>query len=384
MGFGGGALIASPLIRVSMEHFQCSKAQTDKCANGGSTGAVETLFILGACYLGGLLLAGYGFVPAPPVASSLAASDEFEPLTSSTASDQLMTKGGGLTSTEYVPAMLAYSTKQFRTVWFCLFVNASAGIAFLSAAKNILSDLYVEPLKSDTAFPATFIALLSVSNALGRIFFARLSDRIGTQTTFGMILLCSLISYFLMSILFWSEAAEAKSKGDMIWFVLVAVMAIALYGGGFAVAPAYLSDIFGAQEVGAIYSRLLTSWAAAGLFGPTCLGLLRRTAERDAIRRAIHDLVQTHRSSLQTMFGPFGTEEELENRAGVTLDALSKLPLEWDPKTSLYRWTFTLMVGLLGIGFVLNRRLRPVDHDLVRKVDQVGEIILTETEGEGA
>jgi MFS family permease len=48
-----------------------------------------------------------------------------------------------------------------------------------------------------------------------------------------------------------------------------------MYGGGFATIPAYLADIFGTQMVGAIHGRLLTAWAAAGIFGPTIVNYLR-------------------------------------------------------------------------------------------------------------
>ena len=34
------------------------------------------------------------------------------------------------------------------------------------------------------------------------------------------------------------------------------------YGGGFASIPAYIGDIFGTKELGAIHGYILTAWAA--------------------------------------------------------------------------------------------------------------------------
>lgn len=51
-------------------------------------------------------------------------------------------------------------------------------------------------------------------------------------------------------------------------FVVFALVIISFYGAGFATVPAYLKDLFGTLEVGAIHGRLLTAWSAAGVAGP--------------------------------------------------------------------------------------------------------------------
>ena len=43
------------------------------------------------------------------------------------------------------------------------------------------------------------------------------------------------------------------------------------YGAGFSVIPAYLGDVFGTRELGAIHGYILTAWAAAGMVGPILL-----------------------------------------------------------------------------------------------------------------
>ena len=75
----------------------------------------------------------------------------------------------------------------------------------------------------------------------------------------------------------WSTSASASLLYVVLatlgstatWiFVLTAAIIISFYGGGFATVPAYLRDLFGTYQVGAIHGRLLTAWSAAGVAGP--------------------------------------------------------------------------------------------------------------------
>lgn len=107
------------------------------------------------------------------------------------------------TPTSFVRASRAFTTKQFFQVWLSLFINTSAGVALLGVAKNVLTDVFSAPLQTwDSSFPATYVALLSLSNAVGRIAFARLSDRIGRKVTFGLFFIFGVSAYSLFPVLF--------------------------------------------------------------------------------------------------------------------------------------------------------------------------------------
>jgi hypothetical protein len=96
-------------------------------------------------------------------------------------------------------------------------------------------------------------------------------------------------------------------------FVILAGLILSIYGGGFATAPAYLRDLFGTYQVGAIHGRLLTAWSAAGVVGPLIVNGF--------------------------------------------LDAKGK------PGTltsSAYQPALFTMVGILAVGFVANLLIRPV------------------------
>jgi MFS family permease len=147
---------------------------------------------------------------------------------------------------------------------------------------------------------------------LGRITWSSLSDRVGRKPIYVMYLGVGLVLYLLLA-LFGSSST--------VVFVALAAVILSYYGGGFATVPAYLKDLFGTLEVGAIHGRLLTAWAAAGIAGPLIVnGILDRIGEPGNL---------------------------------VAAD---------------YRPALLTMVGVLTVGFVANLLIRPVsdehfDHD---------------------
>jgi MFS family permease len=63
---------------------------------------------------------------------------------------------------------------------------------------------------------------------------------------------------------------------SLVLFVVCCVIIMSMYGGGFATVPAYLRDLFGTLQVGAIHGRLLTAWSAAGVAGPSLVNYIRQ------------------------------------------------------------------------------------------------------------
>jgi MFS family permease len=57
-------------------------------------------------------------------------------------------------------------------------------------------------------------------------------------------------------------------------FIACAMVILSFYGGGFATVPAYLKDLFGSYQVGAIHGRLLTAWSLAGVLGPLIINAI--------------------------------------------------------------------------------------------------------------
>jgi MFS family permease len=140
----------------------------------------------------------------------------------------------------------------------------------------------------------------------GRFVWATTSDYIGRRNTYMV--------FFLLGILLYAAVPTFGNIGSRALFVAAFCIILSMYGGGFATIPAYLRDIFGTFQVGAIHGRLLTAWSVAGVLGPVLINYIR----------------------------------QYQIDSGV-------------PKAQAYSVTMYIMCGLLLIGFLCNLAMRPVD-----------------------
>ncbi|CAN5555479.1 OFA family MFS transporter [soil metagenome] len=248
MGFGGGALVASPLSGrlLSLYDGDFDPANSDAVASGG---AVALLFVtLGVLYLAFMMFGAFTVrVPADDWAP-----DGFDP--AALTQQRLVT-------TASVSARNAIRTPQFWLLWVVLFCNVTAGIGILEQAAPMIQDFFRDGGASTVtaAAAAGFVGLLSIFNMAGRFAWSSTSDIVGRKTIYLVYLGVGLVLYVLLATVGQTSTAL---------FVLLAAVIISFYGGGFATAPAYLRDLFGTFQVGAIHGRLLTAWAAAGVAGP--------------------------------------------------------------------------------------------------------------------
>jgi MFS family permease len=259
MGFGGGAMIGSPLADKLMKHF----------AADGGVGVAPTLAVMALLYLVAMLSGAFGYrVPpagwkpsgwVPPPAQAL----------------QLKT-------TRHVNVRRVFGIPQFWLLWAVLCLNVSAGIGVVGMASPMLQEVFggrllggsqaLAQLATDqraqvATIAAAFAGLLSLFNIFGRIFWASFSDVIGRKATY--------LVFFLLGIALYASAPWAGNTGHVALFVAIFCLILTMYGGGFATIPAYLADLFGTQHVGAIHGRLLTAWSVAGILGPVVVNYIR-------------------------------------------------------------------------------------------------------------
>jgi fucose permease len=273
MGFGGGALIASPLSNKLMALYDPGFVSTEPGAVASGPALAQTFVTLGIVYTVFMLI-GAALVRVPP-----GHGDD------STAEHSPGTNGA------LVRASQAIRTPQFWFLWVVLFCNVTAGIGILEQAAPMIQDFFRENGDSSVSAAAAggFVGVLSLANMLGRFVWSSLSDRIGRKPTYVMYLGVGLALYLLLALF---------GSGSTFVFVALAVVIISYYGGGFATVPAYLKDLFGTLEVGAIHGRLLTAWAAAGVAGPLIVnGILDRVGEPGNLVAA------DYRPALLTMVG---------------------------------------------------------------------------------
>ena len=175
--------------------------------------------------------------------------------------DPSQVKQKKLVTTASVSAGNAIKTPQFWLLWVVLFCNVTAGIGILEQAAPMIQDFFREGDTSTVSAAAAggFVGLLSLANMGGRFIWSSTSDVIGRKPIYMVYLGGGMVLYVLLALVGHTSTAL---------FVLLAAVILSFYGGGFATVPAYLRDLFGTFEVGAIHGRLLTAWSAAGVAGP--------------------------------------------------------------------------------------------------------------------
>ena len=277
MGFGGGALIGAPLGVKLMDHFKSAT----------SSGVAEAFIAMAFLYAISMLFGAFIIrVPAEGWKP-----DGWEP---NQHVKPMMTSAN-------VGVDAAWKTPQFWCLWLVLCMNVSAGIGILGQASKMCSDMF----GVSAAVGGGFAGLLSIFNMLGRFAWSSVSDHIGRKTVYSI--------YFLFGALLYCAVPWTQNIQNRALFVVVTAVIITMYGGGFATIPAYLRDMFGTWQIGAIHGRLITAWSVAALLGPSLVNYIS-TARIEA---------------------------------GV-------------PRAEAYNSTMFLMAGLLMIGLIANLLVQPV------------------------
>jgi len=279
MGFGGGALVGSPLGVQLMDHFK----------SPSSPGVAETFATMAGLYAV-LMLFGAWLVRVPAEGWTPAG---WSPGPQSNA----------LVSSAKVGVDRACRTPQFWLLWVVLCMNVTAGIGILGQASLMCQDMF----GVSAAIGGGFAGLLSLFNMGGRFVWSSVSDFTGRKAVYCLFFLLGAVLYCLIPF--------TQNSGSKPLFVAVTAAIISMYGGGFATIPAYLRDLFGTYQVGAIHGRLITAWSIAAVLGPALVNYLS-TAQKEA---------------------------------GM-------------PKAEAYNSTLYLMAGLLIVGLLANLAVRPVDR----------------------
>ena len=317
MGFGGGAFIGANLSQRLMEHFQ--SISKDAMGIITNTGVAPTFLVLGCVYL---LFALFGALIVRVPAT------DWRPA----GYDPVRVKQGALITTHQVALEQAWRTPQFWFLWVVLCFNVTAGIGILEQASPMIQELFFGKVLATAA--AGYVAFLSLFNMAGRFIWSSTSDFIGRKAVYAI--------YLLLGACLYCSIPLAGKAGSVVLFVVLTAIIISMYGGGFATVPAYLKDLFGTMNVGAIHGRLLTAWSVAGVLGPLLVNKIR----------------DYKLAGIKEKFA-------LNVPAEQVIAALHKLPglnpADVQAATvSVYSTTMYLMCGLLIIGLICNLSIRPV------------------------
>jgi MFS family permease len=316
----------------------------------GSVGVAQAFVALGLIYFTVMIIAAFSYrLPAPG----------WKPA-GWTPPDEAHRKAR-MISNHDVHVDQALKTPQFYQLWIVLCFNVTAGIGVLSVARTMMSEIFGTTLPGivDGAFAATYVAMISVFNMIGRFVWASTSDFIGRRNTYWIFFALGIALYLSVPY----AAKQVSVDPAVVWliyFYAATMIIFTMYGGGFATIPAYLADVFGTRHVGAIHGRLLTAWSVAGVLGPVAINSLRDSE----IGRAIDNLVgQIDPATFTATFGAgINQLEALVAAQTVTIPKLMEIapPGTTDPTSSLYNLTMYLMAALLAIALIANALMRPV------------------------
>ena len=294
MGFGGGALIASPMTTELLDHFDAIVGTGPGAAPPDQDGIAKTFLTLAIIYAIFMTMS-YSLVRVP--------APGWKP------AGWVKNPDNARITRNNVSAANAIKTPQFWLLWVVLCFNVTAGIGILERAAPIFRDFFPDSGGGDAAALAAaaagFVAMLSLCNSVGRILWSSTSDILGRRNMYRIYLGVGCLLYLFILL---------TTDNNKAMFVIAAMLILSFYGAGFATVPAYLKDLFGSYQVGAIHGRLLTAWSVAGVLGPMIINNIADARINDG------------------KSGP-----------------------------AIYTPSFVIVIVLLVIAFICNELIRPVD-----------------------
>jgi MFS family permease len=237
MGFGAGAFLAGYLNVYFMNQL----------------GVAKTVIALGVAYFI-IMMVGASIIRRPP------AGWKPQGWTAPVNVDKMITDRN-------LSRNAAIQTVQFYLLWGILFINVTAGIGILAQASPMMQDLF----QRTALEAAAVVSLISLFNAGGRFFWASCSDYIGRRNTY--------LVFFVVQVALFLTIPGFAARGQWVLFEAALFVVFTMYGGGFATIPAFLADMFGAENVGAIHGVILTAWSAAAIVGPVIITELSSRAK---------------------------------------------------------------------------------------------------------
>jgi len=237
MGFGFSALIFGPLMQELFD----------------TVGVSNAFYILGLVYMT-VIIASATYIERPPEGYM---PEGYKP------SENKKIKA----DISNIDAASALKTTRFYYIWIMMFINISCGIAIISAASPLIQlKLNYTPMQA-----AGIVGLIGVFNGIGRLLWSGASDYLGRANTYIVFFAFQIGAFYFLPKL-TTELA----------FLFILFTVITMYGGGFSTLPAFLGDLFGTKQLGAIHGLILSCWGLAGVVGPTIYDMvMKKTGSLD-------------------------------------------------------------------------------------------------------
>lgn len=235
MGFGFASAISGPAIKLLID----------------AEGISSTFYILGSIYFV-VMFSAAQYLANPPEGYMPERFSQAIATGKKTLKEDLV----NITRNE------AVKTSRFYGLWIMLFINVTCGIAIISVASPLLQEV----IGISALAAASAVGLMGIFNGAGRIAWASISDYLSRPVVFILFFVTQIIAFYLLT-----------TVTSILLFQILLYYIMTCYGGAFASIPAYIGDIFGTKELGAIHGYILTAWALAGLAGPIIIAYVKDT-----------------------------------------------------------------------------------------------------------
>ncbi len=235
MGFGFASAISGPAIKVLID----------------AVGVSSTFYILGSIYFI-IMFTAAQYLANPPEGYMP------ERFSNAIASGKKKIKEDLVNITRDE----AVKTARFYGLWIMLFINVTCGIAIISVASPLLQEV----IGISALAAASAVGLMGIFNGAGRIIWASVSDYLTRPVVFIIFFITQIIAFYMLT-----------TVTSVLLFTILVYYIMTCYGVAFASVPAYIGDIFGTKELGAIHGYILTAWALAGLVGPIIIAYVKDT-----------------------------------------------------------------------------------------------------------
>ncbi|MBP7459694.1 MAG: OFA family MFS transporter [Candidatus Delongbacteria bacterium] len=222
---GGGPLVLAPLAQALLD--------------SPGLGLMGTFKVMGLAFLVVMLAAAY-FISSPPKDYSPAGFNRSKPGARPMAAD--ITWREMLKKSKFWFMFLLYAFGTF------------SGLMLISQASPIAQEL----AQAAPAMAATIVGILALANALGRVLWGAISDKLGRLEALGSMF---LITTLVMISLPWVA-------GHIISLTLAFILVGLCFGGYLGIFPSYCADSFGSKNISVNYGILFSAFSLAGVFGP--------------------------------------------------------------------------------------------------------------------
>jgi OFA family oxalate/formate antiporter-like MFS transporter len=220
-GFGAGALIVAPVARAFIE----------------GVGVFHTLAILGITFL---------------IVIALSAQILRNPPSGWKPQGWIPPEKTESTGRDFGPLELL-SSLSFYLVWLMYFFGCLAGLMIIAQTSPIGQELVGLTPK----VAALAVGTLAIFNALGRIFWGRLSDSLGRKKTLFLMLIINGVAILLYNTI---------AVFPIYYWIGIYIVGLC-FGGYLALFPAITADFYGTKNIGINYGLVFTAYGVGGLLG---------------------------------------------------------------------------------------------------------------------